>query len=303
LIITNSRPIMACMLRGLVILTLVVVGTLLSAATLPAQGDRAQELLARAGSYVTRFVAAFSAVVAEEHYVQDSRTIGGSPRIRGGAKGMLLTGVTAHRELTSDFLLVQIGGLSDLRAFRDVREVDGRPVRDREERLSRLFLQPSGTAVEQAVLLERDGVRHSLGDAARTINNPLLALGFLQPVYQRRFRFSLRDLDREVGPDVWIVEFREQARPTILRQVPDGDLVAGGRFWIERQTGRVVKTELSVSDSDTITTSFAFDGRLQADVPVEMRESYFLGNEYVTGTATYRDFRRFDVRTEEQIKR
>ena len=33
-----------------------------------------------------------------------------------------------------------------------------------------------------------------------------------------------------------------------------------------------------------------------------MRERYFYAGEYVTGAATYRDFRRFDVRTEEQIK-
>ena len=292
---------MLLMLRALVSLTLAV-GTVLSARASSAQGNRAQDLLARAGAYVGRFVSGFSAVVAQEHFVQDSRTIAVSGRSRGGAKGTVIQAATAHRELTSDFLLIQIAGLSDWRTFRDVREVDGRPVRDRDERLTRLFLQPSGTAVEQAAQIDRDGVRHNLGDAARTINNPLLALGFLQPVYQQRFRFSLRDLDKEVGPDVWIVEFREQMRPTILRNVPDGDLVAGGRFWIERQTGRVVKTELSVSESDTITTSFGFDDRLQTDVPVEMRESYFFGSEYVTGTATYRDFRRFEVRTDEQIK-
>lgn len=289
------------MLRWLLISALAV-GAVLSAPAALAQGNRMQELLARAGAYVTRFLGEFSSVVAEEHFVQDSRTIGVGGRSRGNAKGTVIQAATAHRELTSDFLLVQMPGLFEWRTFRDVREVDGRPVRDRQERLTRLFLQPAGTAVEQAGQIERDGVRHNLGDASRTINNPLLALGFLQPIYQRRFRFSLRELDKEVGADVWIVEFREQTRPTILRNVPDSDLVASGRFWIDRQTGRVVKTELSVSDSDTITTSFGFDDRLQTDVPVEMRESYFLGGEYVTGTATYRDFRRFDVRTEEQIK-
>lgn len=282
----------------LVMLALVGLGAPSLAA---AQEPKADELVARAVEYVTDFVNRFSGVVAEEHYVQNARSIG-RPGGKGNAKQTVLQGATTYRELISDFLLVQLPGLSDWRTFRDVREVDGRPVGDRQQRLSMLFLEPSGTAVERATQIDRDGTRYNLGDETRTINNPLLALGFLQPAYQRRFRFSLRGVDKEVGPDVWILEYREQARPTLLRSVPDADLVAVGRLWVERLTGRVVKTELAVSDSDSIVTSFKSDSRLQIDVPAEMQESYWSGGQYVTGTATYRDFRRFEVRTEEKLK-
>jgi hypothetical protein len=259
--------------------------------------NRAEDVLARAGAYVAAFIHRFSNVVAEERYVQDSRPVA----ISGRGRGAILQGL-AHREIVSDYLLVRIPGLTDWRTFRDVREVDGRPVSDRQERLTAIFLEPSGTTLERAAQIDRDGIRYNLGDDARTINGPLLALGFLQPAFQRRFRFSLREVDKEVGPDVWIVQYREQARPTILRNVPDGDLAASGRFWIERATGRVVRTELAVSDSDSITTSFRFDARLQMDVPSEMRESYFHRGQYVTGTATYDGFRKFEVHTEEKLK-
>jgi hypothetical protein len=49
--------------------------------------------------------------------------------------------------LLSDFLLVT-GEASDWHQFRDVREVDGRPVPDRDRRLTELFLQPWSTAIK-----------------------------------------------------------------------------------------------------------------------------------------------------------
>jgi hypothetical protein len=263
-------------------------------ARLSAAPSRTEEILARAAAYVGDFVQRFSSVVAEERFIQDARRVGGQ---RGGAPG-----VTLHRELVSDYLLVQPPGAAAWHPFRDVFQVDGRAVRDRGERLTNLFLQPSAADVQRAMEIDREGARYNLGDPVRTINNPLLALGFLQAYYQPRFKFSLRDLDPEAGPDVWIVEYKEQTHPTILRRTPDRDLTARGRLWIEARTGRVVKTELRVSDDDEITATFRFDERFQIAVPIEMREHYWNGNEFVEGVARYQGFRRFTVQTEEKIE-
>ena len=62
----------------------------------------------------------------------------------------------------------------------------------------------------------------------------------------------------------------------------------------------MVKTELRAGEAEIVTT-FAFDGNLQVAVPVEMRERYFRLFE-ITGVATYGRFRRFEVRTDEQIQ-
>ena len=269
--------------------------------------SRTEEILARAGVYVAEFIQRFSSIVAEERFVQDGRRVGGpkgEPRGKSkGSDGRTLgaEGVTLHRELASDYLLVQKPGKAEWRAFRDVFQVDGQLVRDRSERLTELFVQPSTEALARADEIEREGARYNLGDPERTLNNPLIALAFLQSRYQSRFRFALRDLDSDAGPGVWILEFREQTRPTLLRRLPDSDLPARGRLWIEDRTGRVVKTELAVSDDDEITSWFRFDERFQIALPVEMRESYWYGNQYVTGIARYSRFRQFGVETEQKI--
>jgi hypothetical protein len=207
-----------------------------------------------------------------------------------------------HIELTSDFLLVQSPDKRWMYAFRDVFAVNGEPVRDREDRLTKLFLQPLDAAVKLAERIAAEGSRYNLAGDARTVNTPLLALGFLQAYYQPRFHFSLRGPDPDLGRDVWVVEFKEDARPTLLRNVPDGDLPVKGRAWIEGASGRVVKTELQTGELDTIVTLFRYDERFQIAVPVQMREDFWYGAEVIAGVATYDRFRQFRVRTEEEFQ-
>src|SRR5262245_9081108 len=247
------------------------------------------EIVGRAEAYVTRFVTSFSSIVAEERYLQTS-------------VNPLVAEIVRRRRLVSDFLLVQIPGDVRWRAFRDIREVDRGRLPDREARLTKLFLEPWAAVSMQVEEIDRDWTRYTIGDQARTINNPLLALSFLQHVYRERFRFSLGDVDRKVGSDTRMLEFREIARPTILGSVPDGDLPSNGRFWIESATGRVVKSEMRVGGTDTVTTSFRFDTRLQTDIPFEMRESYRYRDQQVSGIATYVNLRRFRVLTDVRPK-
>ncbi len=281
---------------------LVVAVAALSSADLSAQRNRTQELLARGAAYLEQFVDRFVNVVAEERYVQDSKTFPLS-RPRGAPKSaMPAGGLPRHVELTSDFLLVQSPDKRWAYAFRDVFAVNGEPVRDREERLTQLFLEPLDVAVDRARKIAEEGARFNIAGAARTVNNPLIAIGFLQTYYQPRFRFSLRGPDPELGTDIWILEFKEETRPTLLRSLPEGDLPVKGRIWLQGETGRVVKTELVLSELDTITTSFRFDERFQIAVPYQMREDFWVGNEVVAGAATYDRFRQFNVRTEEQFQ-
>lgn len=271
------------------------------AVPLPAAAPRVEELLGRAGLYVTDFVQRFTSIVAEERFVQDARRVSVPSGKKGNGKALSAQDVAVHRELVSDYLLVKGSEDGGWHSFRDVIEVDGRAVADRTDRLTELFLKPSDGALARAAEVDRESTKHNLGDPVRTINNPLLVLGFLQRQYQGRFKFSLRGQDPELGPDVWVVEYREQARPTLLRRFPDGDLPARGHAWIEGQTGRIVRTELAVSDNDEIITSFRFDERLRIALPVEMRESYWSGGEYVVGTARYGRFRQFGVQTIETV--
>ncbi len=230
----------------------------------------------RASRSVDDFIRRFSNVVAEERYVQESSY----PHRR--------------RELRSDFLLVALPGAVDRYQFRDVLEVDGTAVRDRGDRLTKLFLDAPRDALQRARDLTRESERYNLLNIG-SLDQPLLAVGFLQPRYVNRFQYTVGSIERRDGADVRYVAFEEIARPTIIKSnVTHGDFPSHGYFLIDEATGRVVRSELDLGHGTpppSIVTSFRFDEDLQLEVPVEMRDPL--------GVATYGRFRRFSVKTEE----
>jgi len=298
------------------VLVALTLSTAIAAAAAPQTPARVplDVVLDRAGWYLARFVDEFENVVAEERSIQDSSVLlpsfspiaGG----RGAAAAMpsLAEALRArHRDLRSDFLLVKSPDTEALVPFRDVIEVDGVAVHDREARLARLFLNATDSgAMEQAEKIREEGARYNLGNMRSTLGNPVLALGVLQRSYQHRFQFSLMKEDKSYGAAVSVVEYKEVVTPAMIRGEAGRDLMAHGRLWIENVTGRVVKTELRVEQPAiraAITTTFHPEERSSIAVPLEMREQYTLGNgNRVTTVATYGHFRRFDVSATEDIR-
>jgi len=272
-------------------------------------------VLDRAAWYLDSFVDEFENVVAEERYLQDASTNlpSFSPVSGRGGVGVQMSASdivrARHRALRSDFLLVRSPETDALVPFRDVMEVDGVQVRDREARLARLFLDASpataAAAMERAERIREEGARYNLGSMRSTLGNPVLALGILQRSYQPRFRFALAKPERDTGPDVSIVTYRETASPAMIRGEAGLDLPAFGRAWVDTASGRVLKTELQVQQAAIraiVTTTFVPDDRTGIAVPREMREQYTLANgNRIHMVATYGRFRRFDVTAEEDI--
>ena len=273
-----------------------------------------EALLDRAAWYLDYFVDQFENVVAEEEYTQDAAMLLPTYSPFGGGRGGNATlqpsaadAVRArHRDLRSDFLLVKSPQTEALVPFRDVITVDGVLVRDREARLAKLFLTTTSDAMAQAERIRDEGARYNLGSMRSTIGNPVMALAVLQRSYQPRFRFSLGKEDRGVGTGVWIVEYKEESAPAMIRGEAGTNLFAHGRLWIEATSGRVVKTELRVEQPAVravVTTTFRVDERFDIRVPLEMRESYTLSNgNRINNVASYGRFRRFDVSAEENIR-
>ena len=277
---------------------------LVSASPRAQQAFTVEQLLDRASSYVEGLVAKLSRVVAEEQYVQEYLL--SSPE---GSRGSFLGSpkVAERRTLKSDLLMVKPAGLDQWLVFRDVFEVDTRIVRDRENRLAKLFLDARDrvTAIERANEIAAASARFNIRQIG-TVDNPMLALGFLQRVYRERFRFTLRGRDVAVGQDVWIVEFRETARPTLMRGTGDKDVFARGRYWLDADSGRIARTELvfsALGTESSVTTSFDVDERLGIPVPVEMRFKRGGSRNEVRGVATYGRFRQFEVGTEEVMRK
>jgi len=271
-------------------------------AAVPSMAARATapvaDLVGRASAYVTRYLHEFSTVVAEERYLQDSHPLPGTD-VFGQATAAQ---APQHVELRSDVLLVTPAASGRWLTFRDVFSVNGHEVRDRAFRLARLFVDPPPDFDERVSAIAREGYRYNIGSKDRTLANPMLAAAFLQPEYRDRFDFRIAGVDEGRGADVWIVKFKERVRPTILRTADNRNVSSVGRFWIDGGSGRVLQTELETSTGDKVLTLFTYDERLHLDVPSEMRDIAWFNGTPVTGTATYANFRRFDVSTSEQFR-
>jgi hypothetical protein len=273
-----------------------------------AQTVTLEDALNRTANYIDYFVDQFTNVVSEELYRQEAVPALLRLNQLGGRGGSVVPGglpQTQKRTLKSDFLLVKPADSVAWLPFRDVYEVNGSAIRDREGRLAKLFLKQSTTSLEQASQIALESSRYNIGDVTRTINNPVIALAFLTRDNQSRFEYTLGKIDSTIGPAALALEFKEQARPTLIRGYGDSNLPTSGHAWIDADTGHVLKTEFLIDDvliTARVTTTFKLDERLQIHVPAEMTEEYKpTGGGRVTGRATYGRFRQFAVRTDEEI--
>ena len=258
-------------------------------------------VLTQATHYVEQLHRELAGVVMEERYEQRARV----PSVYD--RQMRRSRVT----LLSDYLLVQPRGSERHFGFRDVFSVNGRAVRDRQERLTELFLNRSASVDRRIDGIVADSARYNIGDIERNINTPTMALLFLSSAYKQRFEFrrgtdtttSLR-IDEPGRGGLWVVDYEETGRTTVIRGRDNERLPVRGRYWIEPATGRVFLSEL-VLDAESlealITVRYEANETLPHFVPVEMRERFrnLLSGSLVEGTATYTRFRRFQVFVEE----
>lgn len=278
-------------------------------------------ILRNAAAYLDRFAANASGIVLEEAYTQQTR-----------AKQL------TTRRMRSDVLITadRVVGWYE---FRDVFEVDGKPVRDRDDRLAQLFAQPSASAIEQARRIVAEGARFNLNPdglkGTRTLNLPTAALFFLRAVNQRRSSFSRSGFTSVGDRRVAVVDFRETAKPRIIGTLDQA--AAKGTFWIEVDSGTVVRTLLKLASGAgsmlldmSAKVDYAPDPRAEVWLPKSMDEHYEItpadgsdsadagggtrqttngrlvapdvatANVSLEGSATYSNIRKFTVAVDEK---
>lgn len=274
------------------------------------------QVMARAAQYIAQFEERISGIVAEEQYGQEVKF----PKSTGWI-------YEQSRRLKSDLLLIRPVGGKEWMQFRDVFSVDGEPVRDREERLVEIFLNPNETTLSQTAAVLAESARYNIGALERTVNTPLLPLRFLEAQNQPRFSFRrtkrvMPDAMTQQAPapaghfrietEVWVIEYKERSSPTLIR-TRDGaqrgrlrDLPARGRFWIEPASGRVLMSEVILQTTGAhavITVNYQSEPLLGVLVPVEMRERYdhLRDKSVIEGFASYGRFRQFQVLVDEKL--
>ena len=203
-------------------------------AAAPANGTAAAEasanpelvaLLRRAGEYVTGYESSFANLVTEETYRQS---------VSGWQT----------RTTKAELVFVRLAGEFPWASYRDVFDVDGKKVRDNEERLMELFSKPRPDLQEQANRLLAASAAYNIGPVHRTVNLPTLPLVFLLPDNQGRFAFRLGERRTIESAEVVELLFAETARPTLVHGPKGSDLPASGRFWLNPARGTVVRTEV-----------------------------------------------------------
>jgi hypothetical protein len=255
-----------------------------------AQSATLDEVLERAGNYVSAYATRFASLVAEERSVQRSHSN--------------LFSADTSREIRSDFLVVRVASSSTWIGFRDVFEVNGVPVRDRQDRLLKLFVETPETAVERAQRIANESARHNIGDLKRNFNLPTTALFFLLPSSQSRLRFKHAGDQTLDGVRYWVVKGEEIQTPTYIHTTTGREVKVTVEYWIDPSSGRLAQSEMRLSEPvrTIITVDYRFNEKLDMWAPREMREFYEQGDTRITCVATYSNFRRFQVSTDSTFR-
>ena len=281
---------------------LTLVAAAATAAGLGAQEPSLDVVLSRAAGYVAEYQKRLQGIVAEELYLQNY-----TGRGRGRA-------ISEGRRLRSDVLMVKLAGDDWWMQFRDVFEVDRRPVRDRDQRLYKLFIDAKADARAQAMTIQGESARYNLGPVTRTINIPIMALLFFEQVNQPRLNFKAgkagnvkRFAELAAAENIWMIEFDEKGPGTMVKGANNKDIPSHGRAWLEHTTGRILRTELVTQDMQlraSVDVNYKTAPGIEVLVPGEMRENYMLRQSEIRidGKATYDKFRQFSVSTSEKPK-
>ena len=291
--------LLAC---GVVIAAAAAVGAAQGSAPPAADTPTLDIVLSRAGKYVLNYEKDFAGIVAEERYEQTSRQGG-----RFDQFGSIRHDTAKRRVFRSDLLLVRPEGADSWLQFRDVFEVDGRLVRDRNDRLAKLFLEPNVSIAKQVQRIRDESSRYNVGSIVRNVNVPVMALAVLKPENQIRFFYNhLEAADAERKDGAWAIDYREVGVGTMIKTNGGKDMPMEGRLWIEPTTGRVLGTTMRAQSElirGVIQVDYEFEESLGILVPRRMHEEYrqYADGSGVTAVATYSNFRRFQVKVDEQM--
>ena len=249
-----------------------------------AQTFRLGDVVARLDGYLQGYGDRLANIVAEETYRQWVE--------QGPTTGRL----TTSRMLRSDFALTLTSERNRWVGYRDTFEVDGVPVREREERLERLL---SSGEVRQAARVAEENARFNLGEGliSRNINIPTFALEIMHPRFRDRVKVRRTGTDVLDGRPGWLIEFREQNLLTLVR-TPEGDAQPSRVVaLVDAQTGEVLRTVLTWERvKGSIAVSYGYVPGIPVLVPIRMAERYVTrSDELVAGEATYTHFRHFET--------
>jgi hypothetical protein len=247
----------------------------------------------RVAAYVDSYGDRAAIVVGTERYTQKTTGNTDAPRL--------------ERHLVAEFALVKVDVASGWLGFRDVLEVDGRTLPDREERLIRSL--SSGGGYAEAQRLSDESARFNIGTIERNFNVPTTTLFFLRSNTQDRFKFSAKTVEQGGS---WRIAFKETSRPTLIRTPDNESVPAEGDIWVNPEDGTVLRTVLRTElknlrharmqrGDGRVDVTYRYVALLGMWLPDEMSEHFETTGttgrtnawERVEGKAEYSNYRQF----------
>lgn len=241
-------------------------------------------LAALATKYVAAYRQQFVFLVADEDYVQ----------VVSDGAGVELQRRTLRGELFLTYLDVD----REWVAVHDFATVGGNPVPDRDD--IRALLQRGATGRIMRLVATRNA-RLNIGSVERDFNEPTLALLVLEAQRIGNFDIDRKQVVQDGDTALAMLEFVERSRPTIVSSKTRGHVFSRGEITIEAATGRIRHTRIEFRADPVVadlTTTYAFDSKLDLWVPSVFRERYEAKQgkrrEVITCEATYTNYRRFE---------
>jgi len=257
-----------------------------------------KDVIKRVEAYVDVYGQKASIVVATEQYRQESH---GNTSVEHG-----------KRDLVADFALVKVEAANTWMGFRDVLEVDGKRVQDREDRLARVLMASAGR-FDEAIRLNTESARFNIGPFLRNFNVPTTALFFFNSENHRRFKFSAKSV---AADGTWEIAFHETQEPTLIHTPDWRPVPTEGTIWANPADGTIVRTVLKVGGAGqtarpgtrvagSVDVTFQRVDTLGMWLPATMDETFQTNGttsewELVKGHAIYSNYREFT--TEVKIK-
>jgi hypothetical protein len=270
----------------------VLVGVaLLTSAFSPAAQDETDldVLLDRLATYLQSYEQELSALVAEEHYVQEERR-----RLN-----------PVVRTTDADVLFLRLPGEAEWFGIRDVKKVNGKAVKGAGVTLIDLLKSPGTDVVAKAAAIVEASSRHNLG-GRRTINMPTVPLEALSARNHARYIFKVGGRARVNGVQTRRMEFNEFDEPTLVQSTDGGSLWSRGTAWIDPANGTLWRAELIVGPDPPgafrrtylearLRVEFNRDEALNLLVPKEMAENFWIRGGMGFGKGRYSNYRRFST--------
>lgn len=289
------------------VLFLVFLASLVStpASSFDVQAPTLADVLARAAERASELAEPGRVITCEERHSQRlskiRAIIGYDMTGPVGARTDVTRDGVNNREWVAELVLVATPGNDEVgfpwMEFRDIVEIDAKPVRDGVSRLKLLQVNPSIAADQAAVRISAEAGNYILGRLVRAADVPRHAALFLHPSNQPRFEFKKGGERTIDGVRAWEIKFREKKKPTVIRASGDKDAPSTGSLWVDPATGNVLMSVLKSPDATTIydeqTVTYAVDPESGLSLPATLEEKIVDDDagQRVEATATFSKWR------------